>query len=56
MRRLLLCALLVGVIGGLSGCDDKKTAAVSLSGTGTGPRTGAGPDAPPPPPPPPPPK
>jgi hypothetical protein len=52
MRRLFFCAALVGALGGLTGCDDKKTVAAS-SGTGTGPRTGAGPVAPPPPPPPP---
>jgi hypothetical protein len=56
MRRLFLCAALVGMIGVLSGCDEKKPTGGSTSPTAaSGPRTGAGPEAPPPPPPPPPP-
>ena len=53
MRHLLLCAVLVSLIVGSSGCNDKKTSAAS-TGTMTGPRAGgAGGGAPPPPPPPP---
>jgi hypothetical protein len=55
MRRLFLGAALVGLIGVLSGCDEKKPPAGSSTPTATGPRAGAGPEAPPPPPPPPPP-
>lgn len=53
MRRLFLCAALIGLVAGLSGCDEKKPPAGSSAPTAAGPKAGAGPGAPPPPPPPP---